>query len=91
MKSVYKVEVEGATTSRYLNDKLHSTDGPAIERANGSKEWYLNGERHRTDGPAIEWADGSKAWYLNGQQVMRGAVYKATYDLYKKINILRWA
>ncbi|MDE1834887.1 MAG: hypothetical protein KGH64_06140, partial [Candidatus Micrarchaeota archaeon] len=43
------------------------TDGPAIEYANGDKEWYLNGQCHRTDGPAIERAYGYKAWYLNGQ------------------------
>jgi antitoxin component YwqK of YwqJK toxin-antitoxin module len=44
---------------------LHREDGPAIERANGSKEWYLNGKLHRIDGPAKEYADGSKEWYLN--------------------------
>jgi hypothetical protein len=50
--------------------KLHRTDGPAIECANGSKSWYLNGKRHRTDGPAIEWANGDtteRSWYLNGK------------------------
>ena len=26
--------------------ELHRTDGPAIEYADGSKEWYLNGKRH---------------------------------------------
>ena len=49
-----------------LNGVLHRTDGPALEWANGYKEWYVNGERHRTDGPAIEYADGTKAWYING-------------------------
>jgi hypothetical protein len=28
----------------YLNDKLHRTDGPAIECANGDKAWYYEGE-----------------------------------------------
>jgi hypothetical protein len=46
--------------------KTNKEDGPAIENADGSKEWYLNGVRHRTDGPAIEYANGSKEWYLNG-------------------------
>ena len=27
-----------------LNGKLHRTDGPAIEWANGNKSWYLNGK-----------------------------------------------
>ena len=48
-----------------MNDKLHRTDGPAIEYADGYKEWYLNGELHREDGPAIEYASGDKEWYLS--------------------------
>ena len=27
-----------------MNGKLHREDGPAIEWANGDKEWWLNGE-----------------------------------------------
>ena len=50
------------------NDKLHRTDGPAIERTNGYKAWYQNGKPHRTDGPAIERADGHKEWYQNGER-----------------------
>jgi len=46
---------------------IHREDGPAIERASGTKEWYLNGERHRTDGPAIDYINGTKHWYLNGK------------------------
>ena len=47
--------------------KLHRTDGPAVESANGTKKWYLNGRLHRTDGPACEYTNGTKEWYLNGQ------------------------
>ena len=56
-------------TIEYTNSKgqLHREDGPAIEYANGDKEWYLNGQRHRLDGPAIEYADGDKMWFLNDQ------------------------
>ncbi len=25
----------------YLNDKLHRTDGPAVENSIGDKRWYL--------------------------------------------------
>ena len=50
------------------NRNLHCADGPAVEWANGHKDWYLNGKRHRADGPAIEWADGDKEWYLNGKR-----------------------
>ena len=45
----------------------HREDGPAIEHANGDKEWYLHGKLHRKDGPAYEDANGTKAWYLHGE------------------------
>lgn len=28
----------------YYHGKLHRTDGPAIEYANGNKRWYFNGQ-----------------------------------------------
>ena len=52
-----------------LDGKLHRTDGPAVERADGTRWWYLNNQRHRTDGPAVEWADGTREWYLNGKEI----------------------
>ena len=45
---------------------LHRENGPAVEFANGHKEWRQNGQRHRIDGPAIECTDGSTYWYQNG-------------------------
>ena len=40
----YTVKVEyNGDTFWYINGKLHREDGPAVEWANGSKEWYLNG------------------------------------------------
>jgi hypothetical protein len=55
----------------YYKDKemtiFHREDGPAIEYADGGKEWYLNGKCHREDGHAIEYADGSKSWYINDE------------------------
>ena len=51
----------------YLNGKLHREDGPAIEFANGNKEWFLNGEYHRENGPAVEHINGIEKWYLNGK------------------------
>lgn len=27
----------------FVNDQLHREDGPAIEHANGNKDWFLNG------------------------------------------------
>jgi len=51
----------------YLNNELHREDGPAVERADGSRRWYLHGKLHRTNGPAIEWANGTHFWYLSGK------------------------
>jgi len=55
----------------YYKDKrmtiFHRTDGPAVEHANGYKEWFVDGKRHRLDGPAVEWADGSKEWWVDGK------------------------
>ena len=56
------------TKAWYVDDKLHRTDGPAIERADGHKAWYVDDKRHRTDGPAFEGADGYKAWYSDGKR-----------------------
>ena len=71
MKPQY-IEIDEDGNKYYYSDKemtiFHrEDDGPAIEYADGTKEWYLNGELHREDGPAVEYADGSKYWYLNGK------------------------
>jgi hypothetical protein len=46
--------------------ELHRLNGPAIEYANGTKEWYKNGLIHRLDGPAIIRQDGSIDWFKYG-------------------------
>ena len=67
----YRIEVDARGTRWYYNSagQLHRDEGPAIERADGTRYWYQNGLRHRTDGPAIEWCDGDKWWYINGEQL----------------------
>ena len=51
-----------------LNGKYHRENNlPAIEWANGDKDWWLNDERHRIDGPAIERIDGSKSWWFKSK------------------------
>ena len=62
-------EMDSVGNKRWYNaaGQLHRLDGPAIEYADGDKDWYQNGQIHRLDGPAIEWADGEKSWYQNGQ------------------------
>ena len=64
----YRIEVDEDGTRRYYNaaGQFHRTDGPAVERADGTEFWYQNGQLHRTAGPAIEWCDGAGWWYLNG-------------------------
>ena len=61
-----KTDRNGTTTYYNEKDQPHREDGPAIEDADGSKEWWVNGKLHREDGPAIEYANGTKAWYVNG-------------------------
>lgn len=55
------------------NEKLHRTDGPAIEYANGDKCWFVNGMCHNTEGPAVEYtANGTelKAYYLEDKKYL---------------------
>ena len=40
-------------------------DGPAVEWADGTKEWWVDDKLHRLDGPAIENADGTKRWFID--------------------------
>jgi hypothetical protein len=47
---------------------FHRLDGPAIEWADGSREWYRDDKLHRLDGPAIEWADGTRLWYRDDKR-----------------------
>jgi hypothetical protein len=66
MKNGLIVNTNG-TKEWYLNDQLHSTDGPALEDSDGTKYWYFYGQRHRIDGPALEYYNGNKYWYLLGK------------------------
>ena len=72
MKEQY-MHIDADGDKFYYSDRemtiLHREDGPAIERANGSKAWYINGERHRDWGPAVERANGYKTWYINGERL----------------------
>ena len=79
----YRIEISGTGTRRYYNkdDKLHRTDGPAVEYANGSKCWYQNGQRHRANGPAIEGEDGYKAWWLNGEELTESEFIQAVKNV----------
>ena len=70
MKPQY-IKIDEYGNNYYYSDKelkiLHREDGPAVEWADGSKEWFINDNRHREDGPAVEGADGTKEWWINGK------------------------
>jgi hypothetical protein len=67
--TTYKVIV-GSLATHWYNSKgqLHRENGPAVEHADGYKEWWLNGQRHRENGPAIEYTNGYKEWWLNDKR-----------------------
>lgn len=72
MNQTYTVTVDEEGNLFWYNSQgqlLHRTDGPAIEGADGHREWWLNGQYHRTDGPAVEWANGHREWWLNGKRL----------------------
>ena len=74
MKTQYiKINKDGSKF--YYSDAamkiLHRIDGPAMEFADGSKEWYVEGKRHRLDGPAmyVGYVGGYTAWYVHGTRL----------------------
>lgn len=48
-------------------NQLHRSEGPAVEYADGDREWRIDGMEHREDGPAFTSINGYKEWCLNGQ------------------------
>ncbi len=65
------------------NGRFHREGGPAIEDADGSKDWFINGKRHREDGPAVEWDDGTKWWCKNGKLHREDGPAMEYYDGYR--------
>jgi hypothetical protein len=67
LRSVKESNLYGAVWyTDLISGNLNRTDGPAIEWADGHKEWWIDGKRHRTDEPAIEYPDGTFKWFLDG-------------------------
>jgi hypothetical protein len=70
MKPQY-IEIDEDGKKRFYSDRhmtiLHREDGPAVEYADGGKEWLVDGKYHRLDGPAYDYAEGGKAWYVDGK------------------------
>ncbi|MDA8165674.1 MAG: hypothetical protein M0017_11655 [Desulfobacteraceae bacterium] len=48
------------------NGVLHREDGPAYERADGTRRYYRHGVLHREDGPAVVHPDGTCLWFRHG-------------------------
>ena len=75
MTSTMTIE-SGHKVWRNKQGQLHRLDGPAIESADGTKEWYQKGQRHRLDGPAIEYADGTKEWWIEGKRCCAAVCFR---------------
>jgi hypothetical protein len=54
-------------TAYIRRNVVHRDEGPAIEWADGTRQWYRDGKRHREDGPAIEHPDRTMEWYRDGK------------------------
>ena len=70
-----KIRFKDFTETRKINKSKKKylisniDDLPAIEYANGTKEWRFNGNLHRdNDLPAIEYANGDKEWWCLGKR-----------------------
>ena len=76
-------ETDEYGTIFYYNEKdqLHRDNGlPAIEDADGDKEWFVDGKHHRDGGlPAIEYADGGKSWWVNDKLHRDGGLPAVEY------------
>ena len=94
--------VNGNRVWRNSTGQFHREDGPAIEWANGDKEWWVNGpvvemangdkawwvhgNLHRTNGPVVEYADGGRKWYFRNKKVSRSKM--ETYVCQKDLKVL---
>jgi len=82
----------GAIEYRNEQGLFHREDGPAIEYADGAKEWRQHGKLHRLDGPAIELVDGYKEWWVNGRYLSRfltGANQLRQFNALLKLTLLQ--
>lgn len=57
---------ENGTKEWYRLDVLHREDGPAVEYANGDKEWWWRGKRFRIDDGPVAIYGNKEYWYKYG-------------------------
>jgi hypothetical protein len=69
LKNPMVTTINSEKTTYEVGGKLHRTDGPAIEYANGRKEYYFEGKLHLTDGPAVICVNGDKRYFIDGIQI----------------------
>lgn len=55
-----------AIIQRDDDGQLHSEDGPAIERPDGSMSYWRHGVLHRGNGPAVITPTGARMWLVDG-------------------------
>jgi len=65
--SICSIDSDGTKKWRNKKYKYHRRNGPAVEYADGGKEWHVNGKLHRENGPAVECANGDKEWWVNSK------------------------
>jgi len=69
-KGMTTLYLDDGGTKIHLNEdnkKHREGDLPAVERANGDREWWSFGSRNREeDKPAIEHANGDREWWVGG-------------------------
>lgn len=64
-----KVDLGNRSEFRTANGAVHCDDGPAVQWADGRKEWFHHGLRHRLDGRAVEYSSGGGEWYIGNHRL----------------------
>ena len=79
----YRIVVDEKGTRRYYNkdDRLHRTNGPAVEYTDGTKRRLQDGQYHRIDGPAMEYPTGDNRWFINGKELTEAEFNQAVKTL----------
>lgn len=86
MKDYNEIDSHGTKRWRNNNGQYHREDGPAIEWADGAKEWWVNDRRHRLDGPAYVGPGGSSAWWVNDTFIEKDNFPKAVVMFLLNVN-----
>ena len=87
VKVEYEFYDDGSVRSKFWkNEKgyFHREDGPAIEYANGRRQWFNDGKFHREDGPVIAWESGSCSYYLNNEPYTKKEYLKEIEKIKKR-------